>query len=89
MIYMNMSLVSWYSEKQSTIETSVYGAGFVAMKVGAETLCVIQYKFRMMCILISEPHIFMKITCQLSIITQSHHLNLWEVSTNFLSDSWQ
>ena len=32
-IYMNMSLINWYSKKQSTIETSVLGAEFVVMKV--------------------------------------------------------
>ena len=37
MIYMNMSLINWYSKKQSTIEASVFGAEFVAMKVGIKT----------------------------------------------------
>ena len=35
-IYMNMSLINWYSKKQSTIETSVFGTEFVAMKVGMD-----------------------------------------------------
>ena len=34
MIYMYMSLINWYSEKQSTVETSVIVTEFVAMKVG-------------------------------------------------------
>ena len=38
MIDMNMSLINWYSKKQSTIESSVFGVEFVAMKVGVETL---------------------------------------------------
>ena len=38
MINMNMSLINWYSKKQSTIETTVFGTGFAAMKVGVETL---------------------------------------------------
>ena len=42
MIYMNMSLIIWYSKKQTTIETSVFGAEFVAMKVGVETLHAIR-----------------------------------------------
>ena len=50
---MNTPLINWYSKKQSTIETSVFGADFVAMKVRIETLCAIQYKFRMMGITIS------------------------------------
>ena len=31
MVYMNMSLINWYSKKQSTIETSLFGTEFVAM----------------------------------------------------------
>ena len=38
MIFMNISLINWYSKKQSTIETSVFGAEFVAMKVEIEAL---------------------------------------------------
>ena len=53
MIYMSMSLINWYSKKQSTIETSVFGAEFVAMKVRMETSHAIQYKLRMMGIPIS------------------------------------
>ena len=55
MIYMNMALVYLYSEKQSNIETSVFGADFVAIKVGVDTFDAIIYKLRMMCILISRP----------------------------------
>ena len=48
MIYMNISLINWYSKRQSTIETSIFGAEFVAMKVRIKTLCAIWYKLRMM-----------------------------------------
>ena len=54
-IYMNMSLISSYSKKQSTIETSVFGTVFVSMKVGIETVHAIKYKLRIMGILISGP----------------------------------
>ena len=53
MVYMNMSLINWYSKKQSTIETSVFGAEFVAMKDRIETSHAIHYKLRMMGIPIS------------------------------------
>ena len=36
------------SKKQPTIETSVFGAEFVAMKHGMETLCGLRYKLHMM-----------------------------------------
>ena len=38
MIDTNMSLINWYSKKQSTIETSLFGAEFVEMKFGMNTL---------------------------------------------------
>lgn len=38
-IYLNMVPITWFSKKQqSTIETSVFGAKFVAMKQGMEPL---------------------------------------------------
>ena len=42
MIFMNMSLIIRYSNKQCTIETSVFGAKYVVMKVAVDTLHVIQ-----------------------------------------------
>ncbi len=48
MIYLNTALISWYSKRQSTIETCTFGAEFVAMKTGVEALRGIGYKLRMM-----------------------------------------
>ncbi len=52
---MNLTPITWYSKKQSTIETSVFGAEFVAMKQGMETLRCIRYKLRMMGVTLSGP----------------------------------
>ena len=46
--HMNVSLINWYSKKKSTIETSVFAAEFVTMKIGVKTLCAIQDLLRMM-----------------------------------------
>ena len=54
-IFMNTALINWLSKKQATIETSVFGAEFVAMKHGMETLRGIRYKLRMMGVPISGP----------------------------------
>ncbi len=54
-IYMNNALIQWCSKKQPTIESSVFGAEFVAMKHGIETCRGIRYKLRMMGIKISGP----------------------------------
>jgi hypothetical protein len=50
-----MALINWLSQKQPTIELSVFGAEFVAMKLGVEALRGIRYKLRMMGIPIAGP----------------------------------
>ncbi|KAI2509582.1 Reverse transcriptase (RNA-dependent DNA polymerase) [Fragilaria crotonensis] len=55
LIYLNMSPINWFSKKQATIETSVFGAEFVAMKQGMEALRGIRYKLRMMGVELSGP----------------------------------
>ena len=55
MIYVNIALVQWFSKKQSTVETSVFGTEFVAMKQGIDALQGLRYKLRMMGIPISGP----------------------------------
>ena len=52
---MNLALIAWFSKKQPTVESSIFGAEFVAMKHGIETLREIRYKLRMMGIPISGP----------------------------------
>ena len=52
---MNCALVQWCSKKQPTVESSVFGAEFVAMKHGIETVRGIRYKLRMMGVPISGP----------------------------------
>ena len=47
-IYVNLALVNWLSKKQERIETSVFGAEFVAIKQGMEAVCGLIYKLRMM-----------------------------------------
>jgi hypothetical protein len=55
LIFLNMSLIAWMTQKQPTIESSVFGAEFVAMKQGVETLRGIRYKLRMMGVPIEGP----------------------------------
>jgi len=54
-IYMNMAPVAWLSKKQATIETSVFGAEFVAMKLVVEHCRSLRYKLRMMGVPIDGP----------------------------------
>ena len=50
-------------KKQATIKTSVFGAEFVAMKIGVEAIWGIQYKLWMMDVLIDGPALCMEIKC--------------------------
>ena len=54
-IFLKNAPIACYSKKQATIETSVFGAEFVVMKIGMETLRGLQYKLRMMVFPISVP----------------------------------
>ena len=54
-VYMNMAPILWYSKRQPTVETSVFGAEFVAMKNGIETVRGLRYKLRMMGVELSGP----------------------------------
>ncbi len=54
-IFCNLAPIVWLSEQQATIETSVFGAEFVAMKHSIETLRGLRYKIRMMGIPLSGP----------------------------------
>ncbi len=66
-IFLNMLLINWLSQKQPTIESSVFGAEFVAMKLGVEALWGIQYKLCMMGVPIAGRCTSMVTTCLLSI----------------------
>ena len=55
MIFIKNSLICWLSKKKTTIESSVFGAEFVAMKHGMENLRDLRYKLRMMGVPLSGP----------------------------------
>ena len=54
-IFLNSALITSLSRKQPTIETSVFGAEFVALKNGMESLRGLRYKIRMMGIPLENP----------------------------------
>jgi hypothetical protein len=62
-IYMNGATIMWLLHKQMTIETSVFGVEFVAMKQGMEA----KYKLHMLGIPISGPLYLYGTICWLSI----------------------
>jgi hypothetical protein len=54
-IYLNMAPIVWVSKRQPTVESSVFGAEFVAMKNGIETCRGLRCKLRMMGVALSGP----------------------------------
>jgi hypothetical protein len=63
-IFMNMAPIQWFSKRQPMIETAVFGAEFVAMKNGMESLRGLRYKLRMMGVPLSGPsYIYGDIMC--------------------------
>jgi hypothetical protein len=47
-IYLSMAPIVWFSKRQPTVESSVFGAEFVSMKNGIETCRGLRYNLRMM-----------------------------------------
>ena len=47
--------MNWLSKKQATIETSVFGAEFLQMKQGMESVCGLRFKLRVMGVRIAGP----------------------------------
>jgi Reverse transcriptase (RNA-dependent DNA polymerase) len=56
LIYLNMAPIIWYSKRQGTVETSVFGSEFVAMKNATEAARGLRYKLRMMGIPVLTPN---------------------------------
>jgi hypothetical protein len=54
-IYLNMAPIVWFSKLQPTVESSVFGVEFVAMKNGIETCRGLGYKLRIMGLALSGP----------------------------------
>jgi hypothetical protein len=54
-IYLSMAPILWFSKRQPTVESIVFGAECVAMKNGIETCRGLRYKLRMMGVTLSGP----------------------------------
>jgi hypothetical protein len=54
-IYLNMAPIVWFSNRQPTVESSVFGAEFVVMKNGIEACRGLHYKLRIMGVTLSGP----------------------------------
>ena len=54
-VFLNMASIKWVSKRQISVETSVFGTEFVALKQGIEYLLGLRYKLRMMEVEITGP----------------------------------
>jgi hypothetical protein len=55
LMFVNRALVDWYSKKQNTVETSVFGSEFCALKTATEKIIALRYKLRMMGVPLEDP----------------------------------
>ena len=55
LIFLNMAPISWFSKKQSTVESSTFGSEMVALKIATEKIIGLRYKLRMMGVPIEGP----------------------------------
>ena len=57
--FINISCIIWYTKRQATVESAVFGAEFVAMKKAREVSRGLRYKLGMMGVPIEGPtHIY-------------------------------
>jgi len=54
-IFCNNAPITWYSKKQTTVETSTFGSEFVAMRIAMEQCKALRYKLRMLGFPVDEP----------------------------------
>jgi hypothetical protein len=52
---LNKAPIIWYSKSQKTVETSTFGAEFIALKTGTELIKSLCYKLRMMGVPLEGP----------------------------------
>ena len=55
LIYVNLAPIIWYSKKQNNVESSTFGAEFIALKTGLELTEGLIYKLRMLGVPIDGP----------------------------------
>jgi hypothetical protein len=53
LIYVNKAPILWYSKRQNTVETSTFGAEYIAAHIAVEMIEGLRYKLRMMGIKVS------------------------------------
>ena len=55
LIYLDNSLIIWFSRRKNTVEYSSFGSEFVALRIDMELLVSLRYKMGMFGVLIDGP----------------------------------
>ena len=55
LLYVNNSLIVWYSKRQNTVESSSFGSEFVALRIATELNEALRYKLRMFGVPVEGP----------------------------------
>jgi hypothetical protein len=55
LMFVNNALISWFSKRQNTVETSTFGSEFVALRIATEQMEALRYKLRMFGVPIDGP----------------------------------
>ena len=54
-IFCNLALITWFSTRQNTAETSTFSSEIIAVRIATELIEALQYKLRMFGVPISGP----------------------------------
>jgi len=55
LMFVNDALISWFSKRQNTVETSTFGSEFVALRIAEEQIEALGYKLRMFGVPVDGP----------------------------------
>ena len=55
LLFVNCAPIVWFSKWQNTVETSMFGSEFIAMKTGVKQIESLCYKLRMFSIPVEDP----------------------------------
>ena len=59
LLFLNSTIIKWYSKRQNTVETSTYGSELVAGKTATEMAMEFRYKLQMLGVPINGPSILL------------------------------
>ena len=79
-VFLNNTPISWYSERQKTVESSTYGSELVAARIATELIMELRYTLRMLGVPLDGPAlmlgdnmlVFLNTTVPSSVLKKKH-----------------